>query len=150
MISHAPAGYACPFCLNVKGEATEHPLEVVYQDDDLFVKVNPKWRPRNPGSVLVIPVDHFENIYDLPPSLGGPLHRAARSAALAMKDAFACDGVSTRQHNEPAGNQDVWHYHLHVIPRWYGDDFYRLRGTVASAGEMARRADELRRAWGGP
>jgi len=38
---------------------------------------------------------------------------------------YACDGVSTRQHNEPDGGQDVWHYHLHVFPRYTGDDLYR-------------------------
>ena len=36
------------------------------------------------------------------------------------------DGVSTRQHNEPAGNQDVWHYHLHVFPRYQDDAFYEM------------------------
>ena len=41
-----------------------------------------------------------------------------------MKEVYKCDGVSTRQHNEPAGDQEVWHYHFHVIPRYANDDLY--------------------------
>jgi histidine triad (HIT) family protein len=147
--SHAPAGYRCPFCRNVRdgdGEA-DYPLEILHRDDDVFVKMNPKWWPNNPGGVLVVPVQHYENIFDLPVELAIPIQRAARSVAIAMKTAFACDGISTRQHNEPAGNQDVWHYHLHVFPRWHGDDLYRHAGVMVTAGELRARADQLRRAW---
>lgn len=147
MVSHAPSGYACPFCRNIREGQAEHPLELLYRDEHVFVKMNPKWWPNNPGSVLVVPVDHYENIFDLPDSLGQPIQRAARSAAIAMKAAYGCDGVSLRQHNEPAGNQRVWHYHLHVHPRWAGDDFYRTTGKMATADEIGRRADALRAHW---
>ena len=147
MISHAPAGYLCPFCRNIRAGTGENPLEIIYRDADVFVKVNPKWRPNNPGSVLVVPVRHYENIFDLPVELGVPLQQAARAAALAMKSALGCHGVSTGQHNEPAGNQDVWHYHVHVVPRWDGDDFHRHDGTLAPAEDVRRRADQLRAAW---
>jgi diadenosine tetraphosphate (Ap4A) HIT family hydrolase len=49
--------------------------------------------------------------------------QAIRDTALALKTAFDCPGVSTRQHNEPAGNQDVWHLHVHVFPRFESDGF---------------------------
>lgn len=147
MISHAPAGYRCPFCRDINDGISDYPLEIVHQNDDVFVKVNPKWWPNNPGAVLVIPNRHYENIYDLPDELALPIHRAARAAAIAMKEAFACDGVSTRQHNEPAGLQDVWHYHLHVFPRWHNDDLYALPGTFMPATDIAERAEQLRAAW---
>lgn len=147
MISHAPPRYRCPFCRNVRAAEADHSLEVVYRDDDVLVKMNPRWRPNNPGSVLVMPVDHYENIFDLPVDLAAPIHRAARSTAAAMKAAFDCDGISLRQHNEPAGSQDVWHYHLHVLPRWHGDDLDRHPATLASAAEIRSRAEQLRRAW---
>ena len=67
--------------------------------------------------------EHFENIYDLPIHYALDIHRVARMTALALQRVYSCDGVSTRQHNEPAGNQDVWHYHVHVMPR-YKDDQY--------------------------
>lgn len=123
---------------------------MVHRSENVFVKINPRWRPGNPGSVLVMPVDHYENIFDLPGALAAPIHTAARSAATAMKVAFGCDGISLRQHNEPAGSQDVWHYHLHVIPRWHGDDFDRHPARVADAEAIRLRAQQLRNAWTAP
>ena len=145
--NHAPDEDRCPFCRNITNGESELPLEFVHRDDDVFVKVNPKWWPRNPGSVLVIPNAHYENVYDLPAELGTPIQRCVRAAALAMKNAWDCDGVSTRQHNEPAGNQDVWHYHTHVFPRWRYDELYKSRGVRAHPDEIRRCADELRAAW---
>ena len=147
MFTHQPDGYVCPFCRNVRDGGSDHPLEIVYRDDDVFVKVNPKWWPNNAGAALVIPVEHHENLYDLPDRLALPLHRAIRDTALAMKSAFDCDGVSTRQHNEPAGNQDIWHYHVHVFPRYVSDDLYRLQGSWASAPSIRSHAARLRTAW---
>lgn len=48
--------------------------------------------------------------------------------ALALKAALSCDGISTRQQNEPAGDQDVWHYHVHVFPRYADDGLYGSLG----------------------
>ena len=76
MFTHQPDGYVCPFCRNIRDGESDHPLEIVYRDDDVFVKVNPKWRPDNPGAALVIPVEHHENLYDLPDRLALPLQRA--------------------------------------------------------------------------
>src|ERR1051325_161608 len=59
-----------------------------------------------------------------PNSRSGPLHQVVRAVAFALKSSLQCDGVSIRQHNEHAGNQDVWHYHIHVTPRYHGDDLY--------------------------
>lgn len=50
--------------------------------------------------------------------------RADLPLEIALKTAFDCDGVSTRQHNEPAGNQDVRQYHLHIFPRYEADGLY--------------------------
>jgi histidine triad (HIT) family protein len=131
----------------VRNGTGELPLEILHRDDDVFVKMNPKWWPNNPGGALVVPVTHHENVYDLPLSLAAPLQRAIRTTALAMKTAFECVGVSTRQHNEPAGNQDVWHYHVHVFPRFVGDDLYRLAGARVSATQLRQYADRLREVW---
>jgi histidine triad (HIT) family protein len=95
----------------------------------------------------VIPAAHFENLYDLPDALGADIHRVARRVAIAMKTAYGCAGVSTRQHNESAGNQDVWHYHLHVFPRYPGDDLYGSRGAFLPAHERSQvRSPTPRRA----
>lgn len=145
--NHAPEGYRCPFCHNLRSGESNLPLEIVHRYDDVFVKMNPKWRPENPGAVLVIPNEHHENVYELPPALGTPIQAAVRDAALVMNAAYGCDGVSTRQHNEPAGNQDVWHLHVHVFPRWHGDDLDRSPGALANPHELQRRAEQLRATW---
>jgi histidine triad (HIT) family protein len=148
MHSHAPEGYACPFCRYVAGLGDERvqPTHFVERTPDTLTYVSPKWWPNNHGALLVIPTLHVENLYSLPDELGGPLLRATRRAALALKAAFDCDGVSTRQHNEPGGNQDVWHFHVHVFPRYEGDGLYGSKGAWADPAEMERRATLLRAA----
>jgi histidine triad (HIT) family protein len=149
VFNHEPDDYRCPFCRNLRDGESDLPLEIVHRTDDVFVKVNPKWWPNNPGAALVIPVEHHENLYDLPDRLAEPLLSATRATALAMKTAFGCEGVSTRQHNEPAGNQDVWHYHLHVFPRFPDDGLYRLDSdwVWASPDAIHACAERLRDAW---
>ena len=149
MFNHKPDGYRCPFCRNIRTGEFDHPLAIVHRDDDVLVKVNPKWRPNNPGAALVIPIEHHENLYDLPDRLAEPLLRATKRTALAMKAAFGCDGVSTRQHNEPAGNQDVWHFHTHVLPRFDGDDLHLSDDdwAWADAEVIHASAERLRAAW---
>jgi histidine triad (HIT) family protein len=97
---------------------------VVLRSGHATAFVNARWWPNNAGHVLVVPNAHVENIYELSPELAGHVHEAARRVALALKGAYQCEGVSTRQHNEPAGDQEVWHYHVHVFPRYAADDLY--------------------------
>ena len=147
MFNHAPRDYKCPLCRNIVSGESDYPLEIVHRYEHVFVKVNPKWWPQNPGSALVIPNDHYENVFDLPIELGTSLQEAVRDTALAMKQAFGCSGISTRQHNEPDGNQDVWHYHVHVFPRYPGDGLYGSTGARVSADDVRRAATLLRSSW---
>ncbi|MCY9662658.1 hypothetical protein P5G65_22670 [Paenibacillus chondroitinus] len=64
--------------------------------------------------------------------------------AKAFKSVYKCEGVSTRQHNEPAGNQDTWHYHLHVFPRYKNDNMYRSEGRKTTIEERIEYAEKLR------
>ena len=89
---------------------------------------------------------HYENVYELPDYLGTPIHAAVRRVALAMKIAYGCDGISTRQHNEPEGNQDVWHFHTHVYPRYRRDKLYLTRGRNTNPENRRPYADKLRAA----
>lgn len=151
MSSHAPAGYVCPFCRNINEGKADHPLEMIHVYDHVVVKMNPKWWRTNRGALLVVTKDHYENVFELPVEMGTPLQMAVRDAALALKSAFRCDGVSIRQHNEPAGNQDVWHYHVHVFPRYESDGLYASRDVYwPDATEMRVMADQVRAAWPRP
>lgn len=128
MYSHAPESYRCPFCDIVGG--IEEPngwsllSDVIYQDDLVTSLVASHQYPRNSPNLLVIPNAHYENIFELPPEIAVDIQRVAQKIAFALKRAYACDGISTRQHNEPSGSQEVWHYHLHVTPRFKNDRFY--------------------------
>lgn len=127
--SHAPEGYDCPFCRLVRGELTESSLnaitDIVLQDAQVTAFISPLWWSHNPGHVLVVPNQHYENLYNIPVGILSAIQEVAQRIALAMKAAYSCEGISTRQHNEPAGNQDVWHYHQHVFPRYPNDNLYR-------------------------
>jgi histidine triad (HIT) family protein len=149
-ISHAPAGYDCPFCAVMAG-AGRGPRGTVQDDivlrrDGVAVFIASIWWPNNPGHVLVIPEGHYESLYDIPNALGTPLLAATKLAAFAMKAAYGCDGITTRQSNEPAGNQSVWHYHVHVYPRYDGDQIFRTSGRQTTAAERAPYAASLRAA----
>jgi len=143
---HEPEGYDCPFCQNIVTGRGAFPVELLHRYDDVVVKMNPRWRPANPGAALVIPIEHYENIYERPDILGGPIQRALRQTAIAMKSAYGSDGVSTRQHNEPAGNQDVWHFHIHVYPRYEGDEL-DAEAVLVDHSEMHLLAQKLREVW---
>ena len=128
MYNHAPKDYDCPLCNAVNGkivdEKSVRPEDIVYKDDLVTIFVAGKWWPNNKGHVVIIPNEHIENIYDMTPKY---LHRVidmSRKCAIALKKVYDCDGTSLRQHNEPAGNQDVFHYHMHVFPRYKDDDLY--------------------------
>jgi histidine triad (HIT) family protein len=142
---HEPDGYECPFCRIAGGTHLQE--RVVHRTADVMVLVNIKWWPNNRGGLLVVPVDHHENVFDLPPDLGMPIQWAIKQSAAALKSAFGCDGVSTRQHNEPAGNQDVWHHHTHVFPRYLGDRLYDLQGELVPLEEVFEVAALLRQHW---
>lgn len=148
MHNHAPEGYDCPFCRVANGLDTgvTGQDDVVYRDDQVTALISLHWREHNPGHALVVPSAHYENVYDLPPELGSPIQRLVRNVALAMKAAYGCDGVSTAQNNEPAGGQDVWHYHLHVFPRFANDNFSQAPWRVTTAEERLPYAEKLRMA----
>ena len=92
---------------------------IVCDTPDVVVLVSPV--PLNPGHVLVVPRRHVRDLYALPEELAGPVLAIAARAAHAAKRAFSADGVALRQHNDRAGGQEVFHFHLHVIPRFDGD-----------------------------
>ncbi len=150
MYNHEPADYQCPFCAVVAGAEGDFPLtnqgDIVYQDDLITAFISSHWWPKNPGHVLIIPNQHAENLYDIPDDILAYIHSFSKRVAIALKGAYDCDGVSVRQHNEEAGNQDVWHYHLHVFPRFKNDQLYLSHNqkALAEPGERARYAAKLR------
>jgi histidine triad (HIT) family protein len=140
MYNHAPPGYECPVCKIVAGAIGDN--AVVAENNHAFAIVSRRVWSTGPGPVLVVPRSHFENLYDVDDDAGLDIHRLTRKIAIAFKEAFNCDGTSTRQHNEPGNQHDMWHLHVHVFPRDEGDNLYgaRFRGsTIDERSELATR-----------
>ena len=106
----------CVFCDIVEGKS---PADVVFEDGETlaFMDIN----PANPGHTLVIPKRHVRDIYGLDEEAAAAVMKATARVAQAIKRALQPNGMNLVQSNERAGGQDVFHFHMHVIPRWYGD-----------------------------
>ena len=126
MFNHEPADYRCPFCLIACGgdDWMTTQQDIVRRTPRAMAFISSRWWPNNVGHVLVAPLAHHENLYDLPAADGHAVHDLVREVAIGIRSTYGCEGVSTRQHNEPAGSQDAWHHHVHVFPRYRGDHLY--------------------------
>jgi len=110
----------CVFCRLVAGL---EPLVEVYRDSR--VVAFGALHPRQPGHVLLAPLAHVENIYELPEALARHLFAAAVRIARTMKRVLKTDGLTMLQNNEAAGDQTVFHLHVHLIPRYAGHPIWR-------------------------
>ena len=110
----------CVFCKIIAGEL---PAGVVYRDETVMAFMS--LQQLTEGHTLVIPIRHFKNVYELPDDLAGPLLSTAARIARAVKREFKPDGVWVSQFNERAAGQSVFHYHIHVIPRYLNDGILR-------------------------
>ena len=119
--------------------------DIFYQDDAVAALIGSHQWPKNAGHALIVPNQHFENIYELPVELGCKVFSVTQQTAFAMKEVYGYDGISTRQHNGPTGNQDVWHYHLHVFPRYESDNLYLSEQVEMPIKQRAQFAQKLNR-----
>jgi histidine triad (HIT) family protein len=140
----------CVFCQILRGEAT--PGVIAYRDAETAVFPTRGQTARNRGHMLVVPTRHVAQIYDVGADLAGPLMLTVARVAVAVKAAFAADGVTIRQNNEKPGGQDVFHVHFHVIPRYAGDSFdvgderYPFGAKAVSVAERVQQARRLAQA----
>jgi histidine triad (HIT) family protein len=78
------------------------------------------------GHALVIPKSHYVDIFDTPADLLGEVHRISKIIAPAVKAATGADGISIIQQNGTAAGQDIFHLHVHVVPRFEGQKLPRF------------------------
>lgn len=132
-----------PDCLFCKIVAGELPATVVAEDERTvaFMDINPATR----GHVLVVPRDHAKDVLEIGPDDLSACAAAAKRLAGRAKEALGADGVNLLNACGPAAWQTVFHFHLHVIPR-YADDPLRLPWAPApgDADEIAAAAAALR------
>ena len=124
---------ADPDCLFCKIVAGEIPATIVAQDERTvtFMDINPATR----GHALVIPRTHARDVHEIEPDDLAAVAAAAQRAAARAVQQLGADGVNLLQSNGPAAWQTVFHFHLHVIPRYAGDPL-RLP-WVPAPGDMA-------------
>jgi histidine triad (HIT) family protein len=135
-------GGSCVFCAIVAGEA---PAERVTETGRALAFVNAN--PAGPGHMLVIPKIHAVDIWDVSREDGLAVWELVREMAALARRAYEPDGLNLFQANRAAGWQSVFHFHVHVVPRWEGDglvpNWERLEGDpfeVAAMGARLRAA----------
>ena len=106
----------CVFCRILSGDLPAH---FVYQDE--LVAAFLSLEQPNPYKVLVVPRHHVETVYDLKDAQAAAIFQATVKIARAVRDVSGCEGLNLVQSNGKAGQQDVFHFHLHIVPRFFGD-----------------------------
>lgn len=107
----------CIFCDINRGKI---PSVTIYENEEFRVMLDRF--PATKGHILIIPQKHVEDIYDLEPESAGRLFEFATRFASIIKRTFANDGLNIIQNNGKAAGQTVFHYHLHMIPRYKDDN----------------------------
>ena len=108
----------CIFCDIIKGAAE---VSVCYEDTETIAFMD--IQPVNPGHVLVVSRQHFESFHDLPRRLGTHLFEVAMQLAPAIRKVSGAEGMNVVVSSGEAAGQDVYHFHIHLIPRRRGDGF---------------------------
>ena len=106
----------CIFCRIISGEI---PSTTIYENSKF--KVIMDIAPANKGHVLKLPKEHYDNIYDIDTATAGELFELAVMTARALKSVLDCDGMNILQNNGTVAGQTVFHFHMHIIPRYEGD-----------------------------
>lgn len=130
----------CIFCKIVAGEA---PADLVYADENLVAFMD--IFPASHGHLLIVPRVHSRNLYDTPPELAAQAMALAARLAPALRDATGADGLNIWQSSERPAGQVVFHFHMHMLPR-YRNDGIPVPGnrSRADAAELSALAAAIR------
>lgn len=108
----------CIFCKLANGDI---PTNTIYEDD--FFRVILDASPANLGHALILPKEHFANIFEADDEYLAKALPLAKKVTSVIKEEFKCDGVNIQQNNGTAAGQTVFHLHIHIIPRYDSDNF---------------------------
>ena len=107
----------CIFCKIAGGDI---PSSTVYEDEQFRVLLD--LSPATKGHALILPKQHYANIFEIDENILRDLIVLAKKVASAMKETLNCDGVNIVQNNGEAAGQTVFHFHMHMIPRYKNDN----------------------------
>lgn len=108
----------CIFCKIIAGEI---PSYKVYEDDNVFAFLD--ITPATKGHTLIIPKQHYENILDIPETVLEKISTIAKKLALKFEPKLNADGFNLIQSSKEAAQQEVMHFHMHLLPRYKTDSF---------------------------
>lgn len=117
----------CIFCKIAAGEI---PSRKIYEDNDLIAIMD--LNPTSKGHSLIIPKEHYTNIYDIDEEIAGKVMKTAKKLATKMTVALNCDGFNLLQNNGETAGQTMFHFHMHLIPRYKDADNNMLKFTSVS------------------
>jgi len=117
----------CIFCKFAKKEAE---TDMIYEDDKFMAFLDIS--PRNKGHTLVVPKEHFKDIYEMPEDVAKELMGVVKKVAMVIKKIVNPDGLNIVQNNGAAAGQYVFHYHTHLVPRFEGDGDHIFAGPKHS------------------
>ena len=117
----------CIFCKIAAGEI---PSRKIYEDKVLIAIMD--LSPTSKGHSLIIPKEHYTNIYDIDEEIAGKVMKTAKKLATKMTVALNCDGFNLLQNNGETAGQTMFHFHMHLIPRYKDADNNMLKFTSVS------------------
>lgn len=106
----------CIFCKLANGEI---PTNSIYEDDQFNVILDAS--PATKGHALILPKEHYKNIYELPEDTAAEAMKLAKKLATKMTERLHADGFNLVQNNNEVAGQTVFHFHMHLIPRYQDD-----------------------------
>lgn len=110
----------CIFCKIANGEI---PSKTLYEDEEFRVILD--LGPATKGHALILPKSHYKNLYELPEETAANVMKLAKKMATTMTQKLECHGFNLVQNNNEVAGQTVFHFHMHLIPR-YEDDNQRI------------------------
>ena len=110
----------CIFCKIAAGEI---PSTTLYEDDDFRVILDIE--PASKGHALILPKEHYANLYELDDELAAKALVLAKKMVTKLTKILECDGYNVLQNNGTAAGQTVFHFHMHLVPR-YKDDTVKM------------------------
>lgn len=132
----------CIFCKIAAGEISSN---TIYEDDEFKVILD--LAPAAKGHALILPKEHYADIYEIDEEVAGRAMKLAKKLAVHMTDVLGCDGFNILQNNHEVAGQTVFHFHMHLIPRYKNaknNDILLWNHETFSEEEMAEIRDSLK------
>lgn len=131
----------CIFCKIMSGEI---PSNTIYEDDTFKVILDVN--PASKGHALILPKEHYANIYEIDEEVAARAMKLAKKLATHMTKVLDCDGFNILQNNGEVAGQTVFHFHIHLVPRYKdgkNDDILKWTHEEFTKEELAAICQEL-------